>query len=215
MFYLGAKLFAPTSLKKDICPNQDMLRTNNDLFAYIETLYAGQGANRENILLKHIPQDGFLLKQGGVAPKVFVIREGIAKCFFNEENGKDYIVEFLGRGEVLGEIEAIRKINCLCSVKAITAVEAYAVSVPFFQSLVEKDLALNRVLLAALAERIVNTSARASFQQLYSLEHGLSKLLDLQAKQGLAISKEDMAAYLGVSVRSLNRGLKTLNVSGG
>ncbi len=134
------------------------------------------------------------------------------KCFFNEENGKDYIVEFLGRGEVLGEIEAIRNIACLCSVKTITEVEVYAVSIPFFQALLKKDLELNKVLLAELAERIINTSSRASFQQLYSLEHGLSKLLELQAKQGMNISKEDMAAYLGVSIRSLNRGLKALKV---
>jgi CRP-like cAMP-binding protein len=192
-----------------------MLRTNNELFAYIEALYAGQGVNRENILLKNIPRDGFLLQQGGVAPKVFVIREGIVKCFFNEENGKDYIVEFLGRGEVLGEIEAIRNRACLCNVRAVTVVEAYAISIPFFQSLLEKDLELNKVLLAAMAERIINTSARASFQQLYSLEHGLSKLLDLQAKQGLSISKEDMAAYLGVSLRSLNRGLQALKMERG
>lgn len=190
-----------------------MLRTNNELFAYIETLYGAQREHRENIQLRTIDENGFLLKQGEAAQKVFVIKKGIVKCFFNEENGKDYIVEFLGRGEVLGEIEAIRNIACLCSIRAITEVEAYAVSVPFFHTLLQKDLALNKVLLAALAERIINTSSRASFQQLYSLEHGLSKLLELQAKQQMNISKEDMAAYLGVSVRSLNRGLKALNLS--
>jgi CRP/FNR family transcriptional regulator, anaerobic regulatory protein len=187
-----------------------MLRTNDYIFNYIQALYTSRQAHREHVLTRKFEKEQFLLNQGQAANKVYVIKEGIVKCFFNEDNGKDYIVEFLGKGEILGEIETIRNINCLCNVEAITEVTAFAISIPFFQSLLNNDLELNKVLLAALAERIINTSTRASFQQLYPLEHGLARLLELQAKQQISISKEDMAAYLGVSVRSLNRGLKAL-----
>ena len=139
-----------------------------------------------------------------------LVKEGITKCFFVEENGKEYIVEFLGKGEIIGEIELIRNISCLCSIEAITDVTVYSSTLPYFRSLIKKDLSLNNLLLDVFAERIVNTSKRASYQQLYAAEHTLVQLLELQAQQEIKISKEDMAAYLGITVRSLNRTLKNL-----
>lgn len=72
----------------------------------------------------------------------------------------------------------------------------------------KSDLKLNNLLLDVFAERIINTASRASYQQLYTIEHSLGKLLELQSKQEISISKEDMASYLGVTVRSLNRAFK-------
>ncbi|SHF25962.1 Crp/Fnr family transcriptional regulator [Pedobacter caeni] len=186
-----------------------MLRTNHFFLSFIENLHEKQ-ANIEELSLKTFPKGTFLLKQDGRSSKVFIIKEGITKCFFSEENGKDYIVEFLSEGEILGEIEAIRNNNCLCSVETLTDVEAYAINIPFFKQLLEKDLNFQKLLLDELAERLINTSSRASSQQLYTIEYGLKKILELQYKQNIVISKEDMAAYLGITLRSLNRALTNL-----
>jgi CRP-like cAMP-binding protein len=64
--------------------------------------------------------------------------------------------------------------------------------------------------LESFAERLINTATRASFQQLHTVEHTLSRLLELLKEQNMNISKEDMAAYLGITIRSLNRTLKKL-----
>jgi CRP-like cAMP-binding protein len=48
-------------------------------------------------------------------------------------------------------------------------------------------------------------------QQLYTVEHAVKRLLELQTRQQLNFSKEDMAAYLGITLRSLNRALKHLS----
>lgn len=173
-------------------------------------LYEAQ-QRKEDIIQKTFVRGKKLLMQHGKASRVMLIKEGIAKCYFTEENDKDYIVEFLGRGEILGEIECIRDIPCLCTIEAITDVEVYALSLPYFAALINKDLRLNNLLLDVFAQRIVHTSSRASYQQLYTIEHSLSRLLTLQAQQGIEISKEDMAAYLGVTIRSLNRALKTVH----
>ena len=98
---------------------------------------------------------------------------------------------------------------CLCSIEAITEVTVYSMSIPYFQSLIKNDLSLNNLLLDVFAERIVNTSSRASYQQLHTTEHTLSQLLEVKSRE-MEISKEDMAAYLGITVRSLNRALKEL-----
>lgn len=187
-----------------------MLRTNQLFLEYIEKLYSKE-ENKENILLRSFSKGEDMLIQNRKPSGIMLIREGITKCFFVEENGKEYIVEFLGKGKIVGEIELIRNIPCLCSIEALTEVSAYTLSVPFFRSLIKNDLVLNNLLLDVFAQRIVNTSSRASYQQLYTTEHTLSQLLELQHQQGVSLSKEDMAAYLGITVRSLNRALKNMN----
>ncbi len=184
-----------------------MLRTNNEFLSYIKELYSDDAYTRY-IKVQQLAVDTQFLTQGERVHQIYIIKEGIAKCFFSEENGKDYILEFLGKGEILGEIEAIREMPCLCNVAAVTTLEVYSISIKLFNDLMDKEMRLNKLLLKELAERMVNTSSKASFQQLYTVEHGLAKLLELRDKQQLQLSKEDMAAYLGITLRSLNRALK-------
>jgi CRP/FNR family transcriptional regulator, anaerobic regulatory protein len=187
-----------------------MLRTNNAFLSYIEQLYDAQH-RKEDILLKEFSAEELLLRQGEKPAKAWVVKEGIVKCYFDEAGDKGFIVEFLGKGEILGELEIIRNVSCLCNIKTLTPVKAYAISIPYFRSLLNKELAFNKLLLESFAERLINTATRASFQQLNTVENTLGKLLELLKEQGITISKEDMAAYLGVTIRSLNRALKKLN----
>jgi CRP-like cAMP-binding protein len=188
-----------------------MLRTNPQFLDYLEELY-NKPENKKNIVLKSFEKGEKILTQNEVSNKIMLIKNGIAKCYFVEENDKEYIVEFLGKGEIIGEIEVIKNVSCLCSIEAMTEVTVYSMTIPYFQFLIKNDLSLNNLLLDVFAERIVNTSSRASYQQLYTTEHTLSQLLELKSKE-MEISKEDMAAYLGITVRSLNRALNEIKQS--
>lgn len=185
-----------------------MLRTNKAFLGYFEQLYNSQ-QRKEEIHIKEFSVGQLLLQQGQKATKVYLVKEGITKCFFDEGDDR-FIVEFLGKGEMLGDIEVIKNMPCLCNIQALTPVQVFAISIPFIRSLLEKDLLFNKLMLESFAERIINTSTRASFQQLHTVEHTLARLLEIQKAQGLDISKEDMAAYLGITIRSLNRALKKL-----
>lgn len=186
----------------------NMLRTNQSFLSYLEELYHNQ--NGEDIVLQSFPKGERLLNQDQPLSKVMLIKDGIVKCYFGEENGKEYIVEFLGNGEIIGEVEFIKNIPCLCGIEALTDVAVYTINLNHFKNLIKSDLILNNLLLDSFAERIINTSSRASYQQLYTIEHTLAQLLKMQSKQNIQISKENMAAYLGITVRSLNRILKDL-----
>ena len=183
-----------------------MLRTNLVFLSFIERYVEENTAS--NITLKTFPSGFRFISQGEKIKNIYIIKEGITKCFISEENGKDFIIEFLGKGEVAGELEAIKKIDCLCNVEAISETTVFAIPDYVFSSLTENNIEFNKILLQELSTRIIQTSSRASFQQLYTLEYGLLKLLKLQTEEQILISKEDMAAYLGISVRSFNRTLQ-------
>jgi len=189
-----------------------MLRTNLTFLSFIERFCT---ENKEaDITLKSFKAGHKFIEQGEKISNIYIIQDGISKCFISEENGKDFIIEFLGKGEVVGELEALKKITCLCNVAAISDVTAYVIPHHLFLSLINKNSEFTILLLQELSTRIIQTSTRASFQQLYTLEYALLKLLKLQADEHISISKEDMAAYLGISVRSFNRSLKQIITKG-
>jgi CRP-like cAMP-binding protein len=185
-----------------------MLRTNQTFLDYLEGLYSSE-EHKGNIVLESFEKGDKILIQNQISTKIMLVKSGITKCYFVEENGKIYIVEFMGKGEIIGEIEVIKNVPCICSIEAITEVTVYSMSIPYFQALIKKDLTLNNLLLDVFAERIFNTSSRASYQQLHKTEHTLSQLLEVKSRE-MEISKEDMATYLGTTVESLNRALEEL-----
>lgn len=186
-----------------------MLRTNQSFLAYVSDLYEKQN-RKEDIIVRSFEEGELLVSQNEEVNKVILLREGIVKCSLIEKNGKEYILEFSGSGEIIGELESIREVKALCTIEALTAVKVYSISIPYFRKLLKEDIVFNGFLLNVFAERISNTSSRASYQQLYTVEESLNRLLELQSEQDIKISKQNMAAYLGVSVRSLNRSLKSL-----
>lgn len=185
-----------------------MLRTNQTFLDYLEGLYSSE-EHKGNIVLESFEKGDKILVQNQISTKIMLVKSGITKCYFVEANGKEYIVEFMGKGEIIGEIEVIKNVPCICSIEAITEVTVYSMSIPYFQALIKKDLTLNNLLLDVFAERIFNTSSRASYQQLHKTEHTLSQLLEVKSRE-MEISKEDMATYLGTTVESLNRALEEL-----
>lgn len=183
-----------------------MLRTNLTFLSFIESFC--EKHSDSGITVKNFTSGQRFITQGEKIRNIYIIKDGITKCYISEENGKDFIIEFLGKGEVVGELEALKKVDCLCNVETISEVTVYAIPDHIFFQLIEKNKEFNKILLQELSTRIIQTSSRASFQQLYTLEYGLMKLLQLQTDEEIDISKEDMAAYLGISVRSFNRTLK-------
>jgi len=178
-----------------------MFQEASNFLDFVEELYAQDTAG---VSLIEFNAKEMLMHQGAAAQHVFVL----CKIGLEEENGKEYILAFLSTGEILGELELIRDEPRLCSVQALNKVEAYKLTKACFLNLLNTDLKLNRLIINAYAERITNTSKKASFQKLYTTENGLQRILKLQETENIEISKADLSAYLGISVRSLNRLLK-------
>ena len=186
----------------------DMLRTNTDFLSYMDALYSRQQGETV-ILCRKFGKGTLLCSQGKPVRHIHVLRQGLVKAYHTEENAKEYILDFFGVGTILGEEEALAgRYFYLNSVEALDDTEAYLVSVGHFRYLCDHDLAFCRLLLTEVSRRMADSTTRASLHALYPIRHALGKLLDAQEQLGFELSKADMAAYLGIDVRSLNRLLK-------
>lgn len=183
-----------------------MIRHNQELLAYISQIRHSTSFISEKKLL----QKERIIVQGEKLSHLYIIKSGIVKCFITENNGKDYILEFLGEGEIIGELEIINNSQSLTNVETLTDIEVFKIPNQHFIELLKANWSLNYLILKELAMRIVQTASRASYQQNYPLEYSILKLIYLFSVQPLKLSKQDLADYLGITVRSLNRTLLTL-----
>lgn len=184
-----------------------MIRKDIDLLAYIEILDQKLPGYflEENYGPKEI-----ILAQHKRYHSLYIIKKGIAKCYLSDENGKDFIQEFLGEGMEFGELEVFSGNLSFCSIEAISAVDVYKISHHHYNELLENDATFNRLIIKALAAKIGYKAPRHAFQHSYSIEENILKLKKSYPDYHKKFSKNDIANYLGITTRSLNRTLNSL-----
>lgn len=184
-----------------------MIKTNLQLRNLMEELTRNDNT-RSAITLRDLQPKQQLIVQEQPLQSVYIIRSGVTKCFITENNERDYILDFLGEGELLGEIEAIRLTRATCTVEAITPLTVYSISSVQFHHFFKTLPAFGAIVLELMATRLARISEKAARQQLYTLSEILPQLLAALKSQQITFTKQDLSEYLGISVRSLNRLLK-------
>ncbi|MEM1258797.1 MAG: Crp/Fnr family transcriptional regulator [Bacteroidota bacterium] len=152
-----------------------------------------------------------ILHQQTYVHSLYVIKEGLAKCFLTLDTGSDFIQEFFGAGEVFGEIELITGDISFCTIETLLPTTYYQIPQVVFHQLLKNDAAFNTLILRLLATNIRNAALRHSYNQTHSLEESLKRLTHEFPQLLQKISKNDIANYLGITVRSLNRVLKAVS----
>ncbi|GAA4275262.1 Crp/Fnr family transcriptional regulator [Aquimarina gracilis] len=183
-----------------------MIRTNHELLDF----FSKNCEENEFIKYEQFHPGKKIINQGSLVRGVYIIEKGIGKCYVEEENGKIFIQEFFGKGEILGEVEIFDDALSFSNVEAVTRISAYRIEKNDFYKLIEKKNEFGIILFKAMAVKLRNTAKRASSQQSYPLEYNLKKLLQLSSAETEHISKNDMASYLGITLRSLNRKIKQI-----
>lgn len=181
-----------------------MIRKNPVILRIVNELVAG-GQLGQAILQRQFPKGHSLFEQGAATANVYFIRSGIVKCSFAEDRDKEYILEFMGEGEVLGEIEAICRTPVMSTVRSISELSVYMMDKTSFLDLLSRHAAFNFAIMELLAVRVSNTATRSARQQLNTLEHNLANLLAVLESERLPCTKQELADYLGITLRSLNR----------
>lgn len=190
-----------------------MIKHNEHLLVYFDQLMKASPSGSQ-IQQRSFAKGQVLLSQDEPPQYLYLLRRGVAKCFLTEEHGRRYVFEFFGPGEIVGELEQLTGSSNLCTVSALTAMETYQFTPDFFMSDLLGNPTFTRLLLNELALRLTRTSRRASYQQLFPLEYAMLKVLYGFAQVDQPLTKEDLADYLAVSLRSLNRILSNLYAQG-
>ena len=185
-----------------------MIRVNKELLDFVDHLF--RNGKEDGLAQQQFDPHDQIIQQEKIVRSVYIIIEGIAKCYLTEDNGKDFNQEFFGEGELFGELEVIKGSLSICNIEAITALTVYKISDSCFNRLLENNKVFNRLIMKALAEKVSYTAVRAANQQSYSAECTLKKMLKAYPDPTQVFAKQDLANYLGVTLRSLNRMLKKL-----
>lgn len=184
-----------------------MILQNEKILDYLNSVAAN---DNRHIKIVHFDKKNPIITQERIVKNIYVIKEGIVKCFISEDNNKNLLLEFLGAGEIIGEVETILDCRNIASVQSVTQSVLYKIDLDYFKNTLLKESAFKDLLMHELARRLQKTAIRSSSQQLNTIQTSLANLLSLLRKQDIIFKKTDLADYLGISVRSLNRELKIL-----
>lgn len=184
-----------------------MIRTNKELLCYLNNKYA------EDIEVKNFKDGNVVLNQDAYVKNVFVVVAGILKCSRYNDDGTEFILEFFGEGEILGEVETLLgNATTIAQVQAIGNACCYRIPTTIFKNMIVSDNEFNGLLLKELANNIRYKAQRYSFIQTHTLEQNLQNMEKENPNILSLINKIDLANYLGVTLRSLNRAIKNMQI---
>lgn len=184
-----------------------MIRTNNNLLSYINNL---KTEYQSFFIEEHFDKKTVIAKEGSRIKWIYIIKEGITKCSLTNEEGKEFIQEFFGKGMKFGELEAINDKAIYCSMSSITKVVTYKISHKNFHLLLNEDAEFNHLVLLSLVTKISNKGPRFALQQQKTVKDNIDKLLVDFPDILNQIPKQDVANYLGITIRSFNRVLSEI-----
>lgn len=184
-----------------------MLKINDEFLNYVERLY--QESPDTYIHLCNYRRGEMLCEQERPIRYVHIIRNGLFKAYHTEENTKEYILLIQGKGQIIGDEEALNNHSIyLNSVISLSEGDAYRMTVTYFLKLCDTDIRFCRLMLGEASRRMADAFTRASAQLLYPMKHVFAQLLSEMKRQNLKLTKAEIAAYLGVELRTVNRLLK-------
>ena len=165
---------------------------------------------KEFFIEESFPSKEKIIEQNRRYSWVYIVKEGITKCYISDENGKDFIQEFLGIGMEFGELEVFSGNPAFCSIEGLTSITTLKISHSNFNKLLEEDIKFNRFIIEAMAIKIGYKAPRHSYQHGYSIEDNILRLQEQFPEFIKVIPKQDIANYLGITLRSFNRALKQI-----
>lgn len=192
-------------------PNK-MIRTNKEFSDYLVE-FNRREPNNGIAEITFNPSEKIIEQRRNVH-SVFIIKSGIAKCYLTEDTGKDFIQGFFGEGQIFGELELLNINLSFCAIEAITEMVVFKIPSSRFYDLLENNNKFNRQVLKLLASKIRFSSLRHSYQQSHPSINNYLRLREMFPELTEKISKRDIANYLGITERSLNRTLNALKEKG-
>jgi CRP/FNR family cyclic AMP-dependent transcriptional regulator len=171
---------------------------------------------------KIVPDAHSLMIQGDRAERVYVLMEGAAKVCMVSDRGKETVLDVVGPGDIVGELEVIDGRPRVASVVAKGMIRVLEVPAERFRTLTRREPAMGAALLWVLCDRLRWSNeiraARGARERVVELLHQIALRQGEPADGFVAIkprlSSEEFANWAGTSRGSALRALSWLQGKG-
>jgi len=158
---------------------------------------------------------GTVFSTGEVSQTLYIVNVGQVRLYHLGEDGREQVLRVLNPGDFIGEIALFTDEIHSSYAEATKDSELCTISRASLTALIKQMPPLSMALLGALADRLKTAERQAT---LLSIPDALPRLAGyLQEISGhqsgvidLPMSKQDLAAYLGMTPESLSRKLRQL-----
>lgn len=172
--------------------------------------------------LLSIPAGSTLHREGDEAAHLELVVSGLLRVYVTALDGRTLTVRYCRRGSILGAISLFApSFSMPASVQAITDAEILAMAAPWVRQAAEEDVAVARVLIDELSDRVMSFIAEIPGTAFGSVKQRVARhLLDLaSATQAgpeliVTISQQELADAVGSVREVVVRALRELREEG-
>lgn len=162
-----------------------------------------------------VPRGQTIFAKGDVGTSLFAILEGQVKVVSFSAQGKNAVMNFLGPGDIFGEIALLDGGARTADVTAVTNCKVMVIERRDFLPLIQNQPNIMQKLIAVLCERLRNTSRQLEEVMFLDLSGKLAKTLlrmsnpkAAPGKRKVLLTQTELAQIIGASRESTNKQLR-------
>ena len=159
-----------------------------------------------------------LFHEGARPDRVLALREGQVKVSVTTPSGRELVLAVKGEGDLLGELGALDGRPRSATATAVEPVGALALAPSAFDAFLDEHPRLALRLLKALAGQVRDSDdqqvERGTGDVVTRVARRLSQLAAHSDRPELALTQDDLAAWVGATREATNRALATLRGEG-
>lgn len=149
-------------------------------------------------------QGEFMIQEMSKPAYLYYVIDGRAKIYMTQENGKVMLINFIGEGAFIGELELLQNTFFSKGVQTSTDLLCFAIPVHAIYEQVRTDAHFLRLLCAYLSHKASMHSSRFALGLSFPLENRLAEFILLSSNDGVYLEKHtEVCEFLGVTYRHL------------
>jgi CRP-like cAMP-binding protein len=163
---------------------------------------------------KSVPKNTVIYFQGEVAQGIYFVEKGLIKAKSNTILGDEKNINFVGPGQMFGELSLIQEPSISTTVSVEDSV-IYFYSVEWFKQLLHKSdeplMFIFNSILKKICVLVEQTALSTAEQQ---VAHALLHLSDSSKNEKINVKQKDLAELSGLTRITVNKVLKTWKENG-